>query len=303
MRRLLALLLLLAHPAAAGPPAALIEATEEASAQCTAAGGTPAILDGYRVTLDLNGDGIDDFLTDMARLECAGAWSAFCGSSGCPVTAWLSEPDGGHVRFDFGHLLGVETHAASPLPAVVARYAAPFCGETSGDCTRTWIFSENAPELPPIDAAPAPAGSAAPKPAPPAASEPPAGSIGGWTLRHVPGSSPVALGMGTGNVASMAIFCLSNQPFLAVTFHRPPDADSVALDFAFSRETVSVTAGFEETAGGAFVVPLAEGRLASRLAGRDTEVALRAGDEDEGVLSLKGSSRAIAGAVGGCGGL
>ena len=34
----------------------MIEATEEASAQCTAAGGTPAILDGYRVTLDLNGN-------------------------------------------------------------------------------------------------------------------------------------------------------------------------------------------------------------------------------------------------------
>ena len=49
----------------------------------------------------------------------------------------------------------------------------------------------------------------------------------GWTLRRVPGSSPVALGDGVGNIASLAAFCLAGQPFLAVTFHERPEADSV----------------------------------------------------------------------------
>ena len=110
MRRALrtaAALLALSLPAVAEePPAALIEATEQASALCTALGGTPGILDGYMRTLDLNGDGRADFLTDLGRLECDGARAVFCGPSGCPVAAWLSEPDGSHSRFDLGRMQG-----------------------------------------------------------------------------------------------------------------------------------------------------------------------------------------------------
>jgi hypothetical protein len=57
-----------AGPAAAEPPPALIEGTETAAAVCTALGGTPRIVDGYETTRDLNGDGADDFVTDLARL-------------------------------------------------------------------------------------------------------------------------------------------------------------------------------------------------------------------------------------------
>lgn len=98
--RLALLLVLLPLPAAAEPPAALVEATEEAMSFCTSVGGAPAILDGYRTEADLNGDGVPDILTDLARIECGGAWSAFCGPSGCPVSAWLSAPGGQVERFD-----------------------------------------------------------------------------------------------------------------------------------------------------------------------------------------------------------
>ena len=106
--------------------------------------------------------------------------------------------------------------------------------------------------------------------------------------------------MGVGNIASLAVFCLAEQPFLAVTFHHRPETESVELDFGFSQGPVTAAAGFEETAGGAFVVSLDEGPLAARLAGRDAEVTLRVGSEDEGVLSLKGSSRTIRSAIGAC---
>ena len=305
MRRALSFaVLLLALPGGSEPPAELFEATETATGLCTSLGGTPRILDGYRTTRDLNGDGRDDFLADLARLECGGAWSAFCGASGCPVTAWLSEADGGFARFDFGRLLGLSVRDAEPRPEVVARYAAPFCaGEAVADCTRTWRFASNSPETPPLDPGPepdpteAPAAEAAPEPVPPAK---PAPGLAGWSLRHVPGSSPVALATGVGNVASLAAFCLSDQPFLAVTFHQRPGSDSVELGFAFSQGPVTAIAGLEETAGGAYVAPLQDGPLAARLAGRDGEVALRAGTEDQGVLSLKGSSRTIRAAIGAC---
>jgi hypothetical protein len=306
MRRALATaLLLLALPAASEPPAALIEATEEATALCSAFGGTPAILDGYSLARDLNGDGRDDFLTDLGRLECRGAWSALCGPSGCPVSAWLSEPDGGYARFDFGRLRGVEVRDAAPLPAVVARYAAPSCSaEAVEDCTRTWTFASASPATPPVDrtpeAAPAPAPEPQPEPEPEPAPAPADSGAGGWTLRRVPGSSPVALGIGVGNVASLAVFCLSDQPFLAVSFREKPAAERVELEFAFSQGPVAAEVGFEETAGGAYVASLADGPLAARLAGRDREVALSAGAEDQGLLSLAGSSRTIRAAIGEC---
>jgi hypothetical protein len=171
-------------------------------------------------------------------------------------------------------------------------------------CTRTWTFAGDAPETPPIDAPPEPEPQPAVEPEPepqgppaPAAAEP---VPPGWTLREVPGSSPLALGGGTGRVASLAAFCLSGQPFLAVRFAEPPENERVTLGLDFSQGTVEVEALREETAGGSYVAPLAEGPLAARLAGRDAEVRLRAGAVDEGVLSLDGSTRAIRDALETC---
>jgi hypothetical protein len=305
MRRALVLVTLVALPAASEPPAALIEATEAAAVLCSGLGGEPVILDGYRVTRDLNGDGVDDFLTDLARLECGGAWSAFCGSSGCPVTAWLSEPGGGHARFELGRLLGFELDDAEPLPALVARYAAPFCpGEGLDECTRTWTFASNSPETPPVDQPPEPAPEPAPAPEPPEPAAPaiPAPADGGWSLRRVPGSSPVAVGAGVGDIASLAAFCLGGAPFLAVSFHERPAGDSTTLAFDFSDGRVETSAGHEPTAGGAFVAALSDGPLASRLAGRDSEVAVSVDGTPAGTLSLAGSTRAIRGALEACGG-
>jgi hypothetical protein len=290
---------LLAGPAVAEPPPALIEATETAVAACTALGGTPKIVAGYEQSRDLNGDGVDDFVTDFARLECAGAWSAFCGPSGCPVTAWLSR-GGGFDRFDLGRLLGFEIEDGTPLPALVARYDAVYCGESLDECTRTWRFTSNAPEQPPIDASPEvnAEGAKADAVAPADAARTP--TPDGWTLRRVPGSSPVALGMGTGGIATFAGFCLSGQPFLAVTFHERPAAETVRLSFAFSEGELATDASYEETAGGAYVIALADGPLARRLGGRDAEVAVSVDGERQGVLSLRGSTKALRGALADC---
>jgi hypothetical protein len=306
-RALLAGLLLLlaaAAPAAgAEPPPALIEATEAASAACQAAGGTPRILPGYEVARDLNGDGRPDFLTDLAGLECAGAWDTLCTARGCPVTAWLSAPTAGHDRFELGPLRGfsVREDDTGGLPAVVTLHDAADCGpEATGDCTRTWRFTSNAPDTPPPDAPPPDTRPAEPPPPAEATATPTPPALAGWTLRRVPGASPVALGAGPGDLASLAAFCLEGQPFLALTFHDRPESASVTLDFAFSQGPLSATAGFESTAGGAYVVALADSALAARLAGRDSEVEVKVDGRPAGTLSLKGSTRALRGALADC---
>lgn len=293
-------ILMLAGRAMAGsePPPELVEFTEEQAAVCRDLHGTPRILPSYQTVRDLNGDGQDDFLVNLANLECENAWSAFCGSGGCPVSAWLSDPGGGYARFDFGYLEGVEVKESTPLPKVVAGYHGSLCGEPerigADTCTRTWTFASNDPPEPAIDA-PAMAEGRATEPDKRVQAIAP-----GWTLRNVPGSSPVALGGGTGGIAFLAAFCLSGKPFLALTFHERPKADDVTIEFVFSQGPLAAKASYEEGAGGAFVVPLDEGDLATRLGGRDSTVAVKVDGTPEGTLSLSGSSRSLRGALGSC---
>ena len=82
-----------------------------------------------------------------------------------------------------------------------------------------------------------------------------------------------------------------------------PKPRRVALGFDFSQGRVEASAGFEETAGGAYVVALADGALAARLGGRDSEVEVGVDGRPEGTLSLSGSTRALRGALADCGGL
>lgn len=289
---------------AADLPPEIVEDTDRALVFCQDLGGHPSILPGYERRIDLNGDGQEDVVTDQAGLACEGAASAFCGSAGCPVSAWLSRPEPGLERFDFGYLQGYEiVGGAGPggRPGLRAAYHGSACdGDRIGadGCTRLWVFTSNAPEVPPMELpAVAAAGAASP------ASRPPAPMPEGWTLRRVPGGDPVALAAGPGEIATLAAFCLEGRPFLAVTFHDKPSADPVPLRFGFSAGPVEVAAGYEETAGGAYVAALDGSPLTARLAGRDTSVALQSQGADQGALSLKGSTRALRGALAACHGL
>ena len=72
------------------------------------------------------------------------------------------------------------------------------------------------------------------------------------------------------------------------------------MPFAFSQGPLEVTAGYESTAGGAYVVALADSPLAARLAGRDREVEVEVDGKPEGTLSLAGSTKALRGALADC---
>ena len=298
-----------AAAAAADLPPEIVEDTDRALVFCQDLGGKPSILPGYERRLDLNGDGREDVVTDQAGLACEGAASAFCGSAGCPVSAWLSRPEPGLERFDFGYLQGYEiVEGAGPggRPGLRAAYHGSACdGDRIGadGCTRLWVFTSNAPDVPPMEA---PAVAAAPPVvvnAAAPASRPPAPMPEGWTLRRVPGGDPVALAAGPGEIATLAVFCLEGRPFLAVTLHDKPEVDPVPLRFGFTAGAVEVSAGYEQTAGGAYVAALDGSPLAARLAGRDTGVAVQSQGADQGMLSLKGSTRALRGALESCHGL
>ncbi len=303
-RTALVLLALAALPARAELPPEALAATEEATALCREAGGNPTVLPEYETVIDLNGDGVADHLTNLMGLQCEGAWSIFCGSAGCPVSVWLSQPDGSHAAFDFGHLQGAGVIEAGGVPAVRAFYHGAFCGEGRAGvegCARVWTFPFGAASVEQVEAAAAEAPAAAPPSE--AQAEPqaaPARVAPGWTLRDVVGNPPLALGGGMGEIAWFAGFCLQGQPFLTLLFDPVRAEPAVTLRFAFGEGVVEATAQLEPTAGGAHVIALAGSPLAQRLSGRDSRVQVSVDGADAGTLSLAGSSRALRAALATC---
>jgi hypothetical protein len=288
------LLGLAALPLHAEPPAALVEAAENASEVCRAAGGTPVLLDGYRSEGDLNGDGVADFVTDLGQLDCVGAWEVFCSATGCPVTVWLSQPDGSHASRDLGKAIAVEiVPRPEALPVLRLTHHGTTCDTEVASCTRSWIFDTPGVAVPDFDPPPAsaPESRAGAEPLPVAEE---------WTVRRVPGASPVALGVGAGNLTTLAAFCLQEVPFLSLSFLDPPAAAVIEAAFGFASGPVTVEARMEPTAGGAFVVALAGTPLASRLGGADSATELSVDGGAPTRLSLRGSSRALRVALADC---
>lgn len=294
-------------------PTAIAAFAGEQSAQCVAAGGTPRIGPAFATGVDLNGDGALDYIVDLAGIECANAWSAFCGSAGCPVSVWIAGPQGHAVQWR-DHVQGWTLDPLGDEVAVVVERAAVACpeGTQAGDtCSERLTFAA-APGSPPpatpaaeaedpAAAAPAPEAAPAPRPAAPAEALA-ATDAQGWTLRAVPDGSPVAVAGGPGAIETLAVFCLGGQPWLAATPRETPAPETARLEFGFTGRSVAAEARREEGAGGALIVALADSALPGLLSGRDTRAQVALDGVDQGVLSLRGSTRSIRAALSSCGG-
>lgn len=99
--------------------------TQENIASCKDVGGSPTVLDGYLTEAgDLNDDGKPDYVTNLAALECADAWSLFCGSAGCPVAVWLSGHDGYTIGWG-GHAQEWELRGKEVIASLHGQFCDP----------------------------------------------------------------------------------------------------------------------------------------------------------------------------------
>jgi hypothetical protein len=94
-------------PQATAPlPPEVEAAIAEARGMCTSMEGEllPATAEAPWTRLgDFNADGQQDFVLDYAGFQCTTAASLFCGSAGCSVEVFMSQPDGGHTRTGAGN--------------------------------------------------------------------------------------------------------------------------------------------------------------------------------------------------------
>lgn len=277
---LTALLVSAALPAGAQSlPAPIQQVTDDAFAECRDAGGSPSLLADYARTADLNGDSVDDYLIDFIGLNCAGAESYFCGSAGCPVSVWLSTPAGFEHAWS-GPAQASRIDTSTTPPGVVVALHGQFC-----DPPR--VGADGCEQRITLAAAPAAPAEETPRPK-------------GWSLRAVPGSTPVALAAGPAPLRDLALFCLSGAPFLAAVPETEMTRETLDLGFAFTDRTVAARARREPSAGGAYVVDLGTVPLAQALAGRDARATVTLDGKTLGELSLAGSSKAIRGALASC---
>ncbi len=287
-------------------PATIAAYAAELSGACVAAEGTPTVGPAFATAVDLNGDGALDYIVDLAGIECANAWSTFCGDDGCPLSVWLATPTG-FLRDWEGMVQGWAFDPLGEEVAVAVTMDAASCPDATGAaCVRRLVFDEVVEPAPAEVTDVSPEAGAEPANAPPAdpssteAALQPTG-IEGWTLRQTSDGETVAVSDGPGAIGTLAVFCLSGRPWLAVRLADPAAAGETAqLEFGFSGRDVSTAAKREDGAGGALIVELSGSPLPALLSGRDISARISIDGAEQGTLSLRGSTRAIRSTLSAC---
>lgn len=263
--------------------------TQENIASCEDVGGTPNLAgvqapgagqatDGRPPYLteagDLNGDGRPDFVTDLTGLECAGAWSLFCGSAGCPVTVWLSGPEGYAVAWG-GHAQQWELRGSEVVVSLHGQL-----------CSPPRIGAESCEVAMRFDQTPQRGPSAA-------TGSPPASAAGAWQVRRSEGGLAVAEGPGTGALDGLTALCLRDRPVMMAALEEGAGDSSLTFAFIFSDRVIEVTGQAGQTTRRTYILDPRTQGLAAALSGNASDVRLQIAGVDQGILSLSGSTNAL----------
>lgn len=298
---MLAGLLAIAALPALAEPAEVSAFKREAMQDCRNAGGTPSLQPDFQTTADLNADGVPDYILDYQHLECANAWSLFCGSAGCPVVVFLSA-GAEHRGTALGHVQGWTLVEGAPPVLELALHGAMCGGGRVGADGCTVRYAWNGRELARLGGPARPQAQPA-QPTPQAAARPPAPpSPSDWSLRPVAGRPPVATVAGPGVIHSLSLLCFNGAPVVALALRGRPTVSRGTVTFLFpSLGRIDHPIG-QQPGGGQNVwyADLSRSRLPQLLAGRDSQATVAINGVSQGAISLRGSTASIRSALQSC---
>ncbi|HVV98592.1 MAG TPA: hypothetical protein VHC92_15720 [Rhodanobacteraceae bacterium] len=269
---------------------------------CTKDGGKATLADDYATAVDLNGDGVDDFVVDLGGYRCQrpgfGPSNEYCGSAGCPVSVWLSQPGGSYALAPDigGSMQGWEIRQHDGKPAIWYGLHGAFCDDGkdragSDTCEKYWT----APPAKSASGARAPA--EARRGAKPGASANPAS---GWQLRPIAGRAGMAAVRGPGVVAGLTLLCDRGSAFLTIMVKAPPPPGPVTIGFAASGEHVELPLRQGNPAGTLWLADVARSRLPKFLASHEGSAQLRINGGLQGDVPLANAGAVLRDALSGC---
>ena len=111
-------------------PATLRKAIAEDNAMCTDMGGKPGRPSKLVQFVDLNGDGLTDFIKDLGYYNCEGAASAMsAGQSGSAVTIFVGAPGGVAVEAYHAVVQGTKLIGPPGKQTLYVGVMGPDCGQ------------------------------------------------------------------------------------------------------------------------------------------------------------------------------
>ena len=258
---------------------------------CREAGGTPRTLDEYLTEVgDINGDSTRDYVTDLAGLECANAWSYFCGSAGCPVSVWLSGPQGYKPEWS-GQARGWRQQGTAIVVSLHSQLCDPPRVGAQG-CEVAMRFDQAS--------APTSRSSTAPAEAQTGQSGATPANTEGWQLRRAPGGNAIAQVSGPGTLITLSALCLRDRPVMMAALSEATGARTATFTFRFADRSIELIGMAGTASQKTYIFDPRTAGLAAALSGGEVSASLRIAGRDQGRLSLQGSGQALREALAPC---
>jgi hypothetical protein len=141
---ILLLVMLRSDPArAADYPDVVKAAIDDARKQCVEAGGKPGLDDAMASVADLDGNGGEDWVLDLGKLQCDGAASLFCGTGGCGLQIFLWQR-GSEWKLAFDdNVRGWKRVKVNGRPGLLFHLHGSACNRVGYyDCRKTYVFDK-----------------------------------------------------------------------------------------------------------------------------------------------------------------
>lgn len=271
-------------------PALVSTIIADARAECRSVGGKSMSVSGEAVeSVDLNGDGLQDYLVDYGQFGCNGAASLFCGTAGCRVEAVVATSPTQYRRVQLDNLRGFEVVKVDNVTLLQVNLHGSACGKVGAyDCVKRWRYVAGRFEpYPPVQAA---------KAVPP---EAPGSATANWQLMTLRNGQKVAFIRPGGQIPTLSFGCQTGGATMMVETLPGAIRGSPAVILR-GRDGVAISTAPASRNSNFLLIRPVSADLVAMLTAPDSSVALEIGNATMANIPTNGAKSALETALAGC---